>query len=77
MFSNDYEDSYYCLAAKEMNDNWEKYTDEIMYPDIWNYFVKKQTKYYIYLDAISEFIFYNNYEILEKFSKYCKKITWD
>lgn len=77
MVYDDYEYSHYCDAADEMNDNWEKYTDESMYPDIWKYFVKKQTKYNIYIDAIPEFIFYDNTEILEKFSKYCKKISWD
>ena len=73
----DYQYCCYCDAADEMNNNWEKYTYETMYPEIWRYFVKKQTKYYIYLDAIPDFIFYDNCEILEKFSKYCKKIDWD
>ena len=77
MFSNDYEYYCYCESANEMNNNWEKYTDECMHPYIWEYFVKKLMKYNIYLDTISEFIFYENNEILEKFSKYCKKISWN
>lgn len=77
MIFDDYEYSYYCDAADEMNKNWEYYTNEIMYPDIWEYFVKKQTKYYIYNDAIPSFIFYDDYNIFEKFSKYCRKINWD
>lgn len=77
MVFDDYEYSCYCDAADEMNNNWEKYTDEDMYPDIWKYFVNTQTEYYICLDTIPEFIFNDNNEILEQFSKYCRKITWD
>lgn len=75
-FENDNDYYYYCLAAEEMNKNWEKYTDETMYPDVWKYFVNKVMKYYIYLDSIGEFIFNNNEKNLNKFSQYSKKIVY-
>lgn len=68
---------YYCQAADELNKNWESYTDETMYPDIWKHFTDKFTYYYIYLDMIGEFIFNDNNKILKKFSKSCRKINWD
>jgi hypothetical protein len=75
--SCDYEYSRYCDAVDELNNDWEKYTDESMYPDIWRFFVNKQTDYLICLDSIHEFVFNDNIQILEDFSKVCKKINWD
>jgi len=67
---------YYCDAAEEMNKNWDNYTEEAMYPNVWRYFVNKQTNYYICLDNLGDFIFYDDYNVLNNFSKYCEKIQW-
>lgn len=64
---------YYCEAADELNKNWEKYTDDFMYPSVWRDLVNQQTDYYIILDQLCHYIFDNNSDyILNDFSKSCE-----
>jgi len=63
---------YYCEASDEINTNGEKYTKDIIYPDVWVDLVTIQTEYYMILDELlEEYIFKGNNEILEKFAESC------
>jgi len=76
-FDDDYVYNHYCDAAEELNNNWENYSNDSQYPDIWGYYADELTKYYICIDNIPDFIFNDNIEILYDFSQCCKKIEKD
>jgi hypothetical protein len=65
--------TYYCEASEEINNNGDKYRNELICPNIWKELLSIQTEYYIIIDKLTDYIYNNNnnYKIVCIFSNCC------